>query len=556
MLPRSWSIQRLLDQLPRRTTAGVIAGLALLSTMAATIGFGVAAARDDDLTGNPVPAEQLAIILTAAESCPMLTPARIAGQLMAESGLDPGALSTSSGGQGIAGMSDESWRAWAPWVGAERTDPGANVLAMAHQMCYFSGQLRVAEVPGDRWQLSLAAYHLELEEVTGTGGVPDQALTYIERTSGYAAYYGKLAQFTEPGDGLPGNVTREPTAIPDQYVELIVAAGSVCPAVTAPAVAAQLMALSGFDAELIGEYDRQGIAQFRPELWQRFGPADASALAPEAAIAALGTAMCTLVDEFADAGDGAYLMAFAAYHSGIDAVRGTNGTLDEETETLLAAAGRFTEFYATDDRLTGAAPAPTPSGSPSPSPSGSPSASPSGSPSPTPRGAATGAPTPGSPATPTRTTAPPAAPKTTPPPAAPKTTAPPAPVRPSNARQLVGRETGLCVSVGAGTDGTQLTLQRCAENRSQWWEFRSDGTIRANGLCMDVAWGASEDGTAVQVAYCSGNPAQQWQGWQGRSTTLVNPLTGKCLDVDGGGVGSPLVIWFCVGHSKQSFDRR
>ncbi|MFV2022145.1 ricin-type beta-trefoil lectin domain protein [Micromonospora sp. LOL_023] len=543
-----------MNQLPRRTTAGVIAGFALLSTVAATIGFGVASARDDDLTGNPVPAEQLAIILTAAESCPMLTPARIAGQLMAESGLDPGALSTASGGQGVAGLSDEGWLAWTPWVGAERTDPGANVLAMAHQMCYFSGQLRVAEVPGDPWQLSLAAYHLELEEVTGTGGVPDQALTYVERTGGYAAYYGKLPQFTESGDGLPGDVIREPTAIPDQYVELIVAAGSVCPAVTAPAVAAQLMALSGFDAELIGEYDRQGIAQFRPELWQRFGPTDTSALAPEAAIAALGDAMCTLVDEFADADDDAYPLAFAAYHAGIDAVRGTNGTLDEETETLLATARRFTEFYAADNRLTDATPAPTPSGSPSPAPSGSPSPSPPAAPA--------SSPTPGSPSTPparstppapTRTTAPPAPPRTTPPPAPP---APPAVVRPSNARQLVGQETGLCVSVGVGTDGTRLTLQRCAENKSQWWEFRGDGTIRANGLCMDVAWGVSDNGTAAQVAYCSGNPAQRWQSWQGRSGTLVNPLTGKCLDVDGHGVGSPLMIWDCVGHPKQTFNQR
>jgi len=546
--------RRLLDRLPRRTTAGFIAGLAALSTVVATIGFGAASARDDDLIGQPVSDEQLAVIVAAAESCPMLNPARVAGQLMAESGLDAGADTTTSGGQGIAGLDSQDWQDWAPWPAAERADVEANVIALARQMCQLSGRLRVAEVPGDQWWLALAAFHTGLDTVTDAGGVPDPALTYVGQASGYAAYYSKLPQFGGSGDE-PADTNRQPKAIPTEYVELIVEAGSACPAVTAPAVAASLMALSGFDATLVGADDRQGIAQFTTELWQEHGPADASPMVPAAAIPAFGTAMCALVESFGDAEGDVYLMALAAYHAGVDAVRQTDGPLDKETENLLESVQRLTDFYAMDARMTTDA-SPSPSATPSPSASSSPSTSP------TPAASPTGSPKSRSATTPpgtasTRPAAPPPSPRATKnPPKQTTPAAPPAPVRPSNTYQLVGKETGLCVSAGAGSDGTRLTLQRCAENKSQWWQLRSDGTIRANGLCMDVAWGASEDGTPVQVAYCSGHPAQNWQKWQGRSGTLVNPLTGKCLDVDGHGVGSPLMIWYCVGHPKQTFNQR
>ncbi|GAB3806203.1 hypothetical protein GCM10027605_33820 [Micromonospora zhanjiangensis] len=50
----------------------------------------------------------------------MLTPARVAGQLMAESGLDNKSSRTASGGRGIAGLRDADWKKWAPWPDAKR----------------------------------------------------------------------------------------------------------------------------------------------------------------------------------------------------------------------------------------------------------------------------------------------------------------------------------------------------------------------------------------------------------------------------------------------------
>lgn len=556
MLPGFRSIRRRLGGLPRRVAAGLVVGVAL-STAAATIALGAAAARDDDLTGEPVSTEQLAVLVTAAQSCPMLTPARLAGQLMAESGLDATADVTASGGQGIAGLDEQDWQKWAPWPAADRADAAANMVALAHQVCYLSGQLRVAEVPGDPWRLALAAFHTGLDMVTAAAGVPEAARAYVGAASGYAIYYSELPQF----DGADRAPIQAPEAVPAEYVDLILRAGSVCASVTPPAVAAQLMALSGFDADLLGEDGRQGVAQFRPELWQQYGPDDATALVPAAAIPALGVAMCALVDEFADAeGGDAYDLALVAYYLGVEAVRDADSSVGRPTGTFVASVRQLTDFYTLDGRMT-------PPPSPSTAGSASPSASPSGSPSPQPTatgaaspssGATAGSPTPGAAppaaapttAAPTRATSNPPPQQTTPP------AAPPAPDRPSNARQLVGKETGLCVSAGTATDGIRLTLQRCVEDKSQWWELRNDGTIRANGLCMDVAWGAREDGAAVQVAYCSGNPAQRWQRWEGRSGTFINPQSGKCLDVDGHGVGSPLMIWYCVGHPKQTFDQR
>ena len=74
------------------------------------------------MTGRAVTNEQLTAIVAAARSCPMLTPARIAGQLMAESGLDNRAQKTASGGRGIAGLDDDDWKAWKPWPDAQRSD--------------------------------------------------------------------------------------------------------------------------------------------------------------------------------------------------------------------------------------------------------------------------------------------------------------------------------------------------------------------------------------------------------------------------------------------------
>ncbi|PTA47868.1 hypothetical protein C8054_03205 [Micromonospora sp. RP3T] len=529
MTPDLPGLRSRLARMPRRVVAAIAAGLAVLLMVVASVSWGIATARDDKLTGRKVSSEHLTAIRAAARSCPTLTPARLAGQLMTESGLDGRVGKTTSGGRGFAGLDDDRWKSWAPWPGADRTDTAANILALAHQMCDLSGQLRLAAVPGDPWRLSLAAFHTDLDRVREAKGVPSDAVTYVDDVSRYAAYYGELTAFGGSGTTRPDTERQQPKAVPATYVRLVVRAGSVCPEVPSAAVAAQLMAVSGFDPNLLGDDGRRGIAQFLPEVWRAHGPAGASPWDPQVAVPAVGVALCALRRDLAGLEGDPGLLALAAYRNGPTAVRQTGGELDDATQAFLRRVKEFTDFYALDGRLT-AAPA-----SPSPSPSATPR-----SPSPTPT---------------VRPPAPrPSASPSTRPPAEPEKPAPPK--RPTGAKQLVGKETGLCASGGAG-DGIPVVLRPCREERPQWWTFQSDGSVRANGLCLDVAWGEKRDGAPVQSARCSGNPAQKWKWieYQGKRS-LFNPETDRCLDVDGHGTGAPLNAWTCVFNPKQTWSLR
>lgn len=516
---------------PRRIPRGVVAagaaGLAALSLVVAALSGSVAAARDDEPAARTVSAEHLTAIRTAARSCPALTPARLAGQLMAESGLDARAERTASGGRGLAGLDDERWRTWAPWPDAQRTDSAANILALAHHMCDLAGQVRAAAVPGDPWRLSLAAFHTGFEEVRASEGVPSTAVPYVDEASRYAAYYGRQDGFAETGPANRESERRQPKAVPAAYVRLVVRAGSVCPQVPPAAVAAQLMASSGFDPNLLGDGDRKGIAQFRPELWRAYGPSGASPWDPQAAVPAAGATLCALRRELAALDGDPDLLALAAYRDGTDAVRHTGGDFDARTQEFLRTVREFTDFYALDGRLRGT---PVTSGTPSP-----------GTRTPKPPASSAARPSTSSPAAGTSK----------------EPEKPAAPVRPAGAKQLVGKETGLCASGGSG-DGVRVVLRACREERSQWWTFASDGSVRVEGgLCLDVAWGEKRDGVPVQTAWCSGNPAQKWE-WiesQGRRS-LFNRATDRCLDVDGHAAGAPLNAWTCVFNVKQTWSLR
>ncbi|WP_133910914.1 ricin-type beta-trefoil lectin domain protein [Streptomyces sp. NBC_00582] len=123
---------------------------------------------------------------------------------------------------------------------------------------------------------------------------------------------------------------------------------------------------------------------------------------------------------------------------------------------------------------------------------------------------------------------------------------------------IIGRASNRCVDVtdaqnGKGKDGTPLQIWDCAGSANQKWDFRSDGTVRALGLCMDVAWGSKDDGAVIQLANCSGNPAQQFV--LSDAGDLVNPQSNKCVDVkdNGTGNGAKLQQWTCSGTPNQKW---
>ncbi|MFJ3233926.1 ricin-type beta-trefoil lectin domain protein [Streptomyces sp. NPDC086787] len=154
--------------------------------------------------------------------------------------------------------------------------------------------------------------------------------------------------------------------------------------------------------------------------------------------------------------------------------------------------------------------------------------------------------------------APAAKPKTAPKKSSPAKTAPrsggSAAKKPVKAYFLIDPQAGLCLTGGSpAADGKQLRLAHCNGLDEQRWEFRSDGTVRSQGLCMDVAWAATENGTRIQSARCSGNYAQQF--YLSSNKEVVSRLASKCVDAQWSGTteGTPAILWTCHGSDNQKW---
>ena len=129
MRPKAFSRMR-----PRSKAALVLGAMLLtvgqIALLSASIN-GATALAEDELTGVPVPTADTGAISAAAESCPALTGARLAGQLMMASGFE----SETQDGNGVAGLIKPVWQRRAPYPGANRGDREANIIALAHHMC-------------------------------------------------------------------------------------------------------------------------------------------------------------------------------------------------------------------------------------------------------------------------------------------------------------------------------------------------------------------------------------------------------------------------------------
>ena len=196
----------------RRRTAFAIAGVAVLATVAIIMATTPGSANTGPLPGVDVPASYRPYIAEAAASCPALTPPKVAGQVMEESGFSPTATTTSSGGAGLAGLTDDEWDMWKPWLDADRLDPQANFLALAHRVCDLVGRMRVADLTGDPWTLAVAAYHTSLAAVIEANGVPAAASGYVDRVVRYSAWYALQPEFGGPPPTPPAADTLTPTA--------------------------------------------------------------------------------------------------------------------------------------------------------------------------------------------------------------------------------------------------------------------------------------------------------------------------------------------------------
>jgi hypothetical protein len=191
--------------MPRGRAFYAVVGVLALAAAAGIVAVTTVSSADTPpLAGAAVPAQYRPVLTDAAASCPALTPARLAGQIMAESGFSASAT-TDRGGSGIAGLTDAEWKTWQPTANADRGDPAANILALAHHVCDLVGHVRVDKVNGDLWVLAVAAYRSGVAAVVAAGGVPASAQSYVDNVGGYAAWYALQPEFG--GTGTPATTT-------------------------------------------------------------------------------------------------------------------------------------------------------------------------------------------------------------------------------------------------------------------------------------------------------------------------------------------------------------
>jgi hypothetical protein len=126
---------------------------------------------------------------------------------------------------------------------------------------------------------------------------------------------------------------------------------------------------------------------------------------------------------------------------------------------------------------------------------------------------------------------------------------------------VYSHDSGRCISAtGAqnskAVDGTRLEIWDCGSGSWQKIDFRSDGTARMFGLCIDVAGANQNDGTPIQLAKCNGGWAQKFK--LNTSHDLVNSAIGKCVDVIDKRTanGTKLQLWTCYGTDNQKWSKR
>jgi hypothetical protein len=126
-------------------------------------------------------------------------------------------------------------------------------------------------------------------------------------------------------------------------------------------------------------------------------------------------------------------------------------------------------------------------------------------------------------------------------------------------------EYGECLDLNFANpaNGTLVHLYPCNNTAAQQWEIEpgpAGDTIHATAVenpsqgiykCLDVAGGGTNNGTLVQIWDCNGTVNQTWTPLP--NGNLVNPNSGKCLDVPNGVAGPQLQIWDCVPTTAHQY---
>jgi chitinase len=114
----------------------------------------------------------------------------------------------------------------------------------------------------------------------------------------------------------------------------------------------------------------------------------------------------------------------------------------------------------------------------------------------------------------------------------------------AHAAIFVNQQQSQCLSVFFGADGAQAVLSPCTASFFQMWnweeiEIRGLGTTNLALKCLDVKGAGTANNTPVQLFTCNGTVAQRWFYTAGQ---ILNPPSGKCLDLTGEGLGTVVIV--------------
>jgi hypothetical protein len=142
-------------------------------------------------------------------------------------------------------------------------------------------------------------------------------------------------------------------------------------------------------------------------------------------------------------------------------------------------------------------------------------------------------------------------PPTSQPTSQPPTTPPPA------GGQIVGSQSGRCVTAPSQTAGTQVQLQDCAGQPGQAWTYTAGRQLQdAGAMCLDASGAGTGNGTPVIVWTCNGQANQQWN--VNADGTITGVQSGLCLDATGAGTanGTKIILWSCHGGANELWSLR
>src|ERR1700729_1823724 len=113
---------------------------------------------------------------------------------------------------------------------------------------------------------------------------------------------------------------------------------------------------------------------------------------------------------------------------------------------------------------------------------------------------------------------------------------------------------GLCLAnKGAlDTESNPIIADSCDGDAGQQWSPYTDGTLRTQGVCLDVVSAGTTSGTHIDWYACNASNAQNWT--HESNGELVNPNSGLCLTDPGGNPSAQLELEACTDSAAQVWN--